>query len=268
VTGALTVQVPVPPAEAELAADALWQAGAVAVEERAAGPTTVLVAAAPDAGALVAAVAGRWPAEVVPVDLDAALDAWRAFARPVDVGPLRIVLGATGAPGEVVIDPGRAFGSGAHPSTRLALEALVEQVRGGERVLDVGCGSGVLAVAALVLGAGAALAVDIDPAARAATAANAARNGVADRLAVADTVCGRHDLAVANLLLPDHRSLAPAVVAALAPGGTLIASGVLPDQRDALAAAYGLDPVDGRAEDGWLVCRLSPRISAVRDDKR
>ena len=194
------VRVAVTAAEAELAADALWQAGAAAIEEQAGA----LVAATADGGdpaRLLAAVAGRWPAEAVPVDLDGALDAWRLHARAVAVGDRLVVrppwverVGA-GAPGgppsdavDVVVDPGRAFGHGAHPTTWLVLRALVDLVRGGERVLDVGCGSGVLAVAALALGAGSAVGVDIDPAARAATRANAARNGVADRLAVLDDV--------------------------------------------------------------------------------
>lgn len=263
---ARTVRVTAPAAEAELAADALWQAGAVAIEERQAGNSVVLVAAGPggagaDPGPLLAAVAGRWPAEVAAVDLDAALDAWRPHARPVVVagGRLTVRLDGTADPGsgEIVVDPGRAFGSGAHPSTRLLLEALVREVHGGERVLDVGSGSGILAVAAVALGAAAALAVDVDPSARQATAANAARNGLADRITVSDAVAGRYDLAVANLLLPDHRALAPALAAAVADGTTLIASGVLATQRDELVAAYpGLTPVAEREEDGWLAVSL------------
>jgi ribosomal protein L11 methyltransferase len=263
---ARTVRVTAPAAEAELAADALWQAGAVAIEERAAAGSVVLVAAGPggagaDPGPLLAAVAGRWPAEVAQVDLDAVLDAWRRHARPVVVGGGRLTVRLDGTPdprsGEIVVDPGRAFGSGAHPSTRLVLEALVGDVRGGERVLDAGSGSGILAVAALALGAAAALAVDIDPSAREATAANAARNGLADRLTVSDTIAGLHDLVVANVLLADHRALAPAVAAAVADGGTLIASGVLAPQRDALRAAYpGLTPAAERQEDGWLALSL------------
>ena len=259
-----TVRVTAPAAEAELAADALWQAGAVAIEERPAAGSVVLVAAGrggADPGPLLAAVAGRWPAEVAAVDLDAALDAWRRHAPPVVVGGGRLTVRLEGAPdpgsGEIVVDPGRAFGSGAHPSTRLVLEALVGQVGGGERVLDAGSGSGILAVAALALGAGTALAVDIDPAARQATAANAARNGLADRIAVSDTIAGRHDLVVANLLLPDHRALAPAIAAAVGDAGALIASGVLAAQRGALLAAYpGLAPAAERDDDGWLAVSL------------
>ncbi|HET8618489.1 MAG TPA: 50S ribosomal protein L11 methyltransferase [Acidimicrobiales bacterium] len=278
---ARTVQVTVPAVEADLAADALWQAGAAAIEERpAAGASAgvvVLVAAAPggdpDPGPLLAAVSGRWPAEVVAVDVETALDAWRDHARPVVVGDRLVVrLAGEPGPGTLVVDPGRSFGSGAHPSTLLVLEALVELVAGGERVLDVGSGSGILALAALALGAAEALAVDIDPAAQAATAANAERNGLAGRVTVAEAVSGRHDLVVANLLLPDHRALAPAVAAAVAGGGTLVVSGVLAEQRDAVAGAYGaagLVVVGERRAEGWLttIWRPSRRMCDVRDAK-
>jgi ribosomal protein L11 methyltransferase len=258
----VVVQVAVPADEAELASDVLWLAGATAIEERPGPHGVVLVAAAGggDPRPLLAAVGRRWPAETIPADLDAALDAWRPHARPVPVGRrIRLVpawLTPPPDPGriDVLVDPGRAFGSGTHVSTRLALAALEPVVTGGESVLDVGCGSGVLALAALALGADRALGVDIDPAAREATAANATRNGVADRVTVAGAVRGRHDLVVANLLLPDQEVLAPTIVAALAPGGTLVASGVLATQRDRLAAAYASagPPAAELDEDGWL----------------
>jgi ribosomal protein L11 methyltransferase len=167
----------------------------------------------------------------------------------------------------VVVDPGRAFGSGTHASTRLALAALDRLVRGGERVLDAGCGSGVLGIAALALGAGHAVGVDRDPAALEASRANAARNAVEDRLVVTpapldDVVASEEpfDLVVANLLLPDLVEMAPALRAALADGGTLVVSGVLVGQRgpaiDA-AAALGLVPAGEDTDGGWLAVRLT-----------
>jgi ribosomal protein L11 methyltransferase len=283
----MAVRVSVPDAEADLAADALWQAGAAAIEER----PGVLVAGTDDGGdpaALLAAVAGRWPAEVVVVDLDTALDAWRPHARAVEVGRRLVVRPPWVAPPDaspgrrvdVVIDPGRSFGHGGHPSTRLVLAALDDLVHGGEQVLDRGCGSGVLAIAALALGASSAMAVDIDPAAVAATLDNAARNGVADRLVAVDdlatlagsgagdgdddvdraTLVGDVDLAVANVLLPEHAVVAPAVARALAPGALVVVSGVLTSQRDEAAACYadeGLVPLGpARVDDGWLALTL------------
>jgi ribosomal protein L11 methyltransferase len=122
----------------------------------------------------------------------------------------------------------------------------------------VGCGSGVLALAALALGASAAVGVDTDPAAREASAANGVRNGSAGRLAVTDVVGGRYPLVVANLLLPDLVALAPAVTGAVEPGGALVASGVLDTQRAAVEAAYDLPVVEARREDGWLALILAP----------
>jgi ribosomal protein L11 methyltransferase len=261
--------------DAELAADALWQAGAVAVEERAVPGGVLLVAASADGGdpgPLLAAVAGRWPAEVVPVDLGAALDAWRPHARAVTAGRVTVrppwapppppaPSGAAAGTVGLVVDPGRAFGSGSHASTRLALALLGDLVRGGERVVDVGCGSGVLAVAALALGAASAVATDVDPAALAATADNAERNGVADRLrvvpAVADIAPGEADLVVANILAPVLVDLAPALAALLAPGGTLVLSGFLAARRPGVVAAFpGLAGADAASEEGWSAVAL------------
>jgi ribosomal protein L11 methyltransferase len=140
-------------------------------------------------------------------------------------------------------------------------------VRGGERVLDAGCGSGVLAIAALGLGAAQAVGVDHDPAALEATRANAVRNAVDDRLVVtaeplADVVAGERPfhLVVANLLLPDLLALAPPLRAALAADGTLVVSGVLVDQRRPVidaTAPLGLVTTGEDTDDGWLAVTLA-----------
>jgi ribosomal protein L11 methyltransferase len=274
---AATVSITVPAAEAELAADALWRAGTVAIEEREATEGLVLiagVAAGGDIEPLLAAVAGRWPAEVVPVDLDAALDAWRKHARMVEVGN-RLVVRPPWVPPEpradgrieLVIDPGRAFGSGSHASTRLALGALDRMVMGGEHVLDVGCGSGVLAIAALRLGSARATGVDVNSAALDASRLNAERNGVSDRLSVSDDAVdhvaaarGPFDLVVANMLLPELVEVAGPLRAAVAPGGALVLSGVLAEQRQSLLAAYKpLEPAAEHADEAWLAVTFRAR---------
>lgn len=272
------VSVAVPAGDADVAADAMWQAGAIGIEERDTPTGLLLVAAASggDIGRLLAAVDRRWPAEVVAVDIDAALDAWKPFARAARAGDRLVVrppwvpaIPAGGAV-EVVIDPGRAFGSGAHASTRLALAALERLVDGGERVLDAGCGSGVLGMAALALGAAEVVGVDHDPAAIAASGANATRNRVGDRFTASDRPLdevaaddGPFDLVVANLLLPDLVALTPALGAALTADGSLAVSGVVVDQRQPLVAAAtrsGLVPVDEDAAEGWLAITFARRV--------
>lgn len=258
------VEVEVDAAEAELAADALWQAGPSAVSEVAAGPGRVrLLADVTD----VALVASRWAPRVVEPDSDAHLDAWRTWAIPRRVG--RLLLQPAWLPLDPVepdvvvlhVDPGRSFGSGSHVSTRLVLGVLQDELRGGERVLDVGCGSGVLAVAACRLGAASAVGIDVDPAAVAATVENATRNGVgaavtASTVLVAD-VTGTFDVVVANIGARVLRELADPICARVAPGGQLVLAGLLDDQADDVVAAYsGMRLAQLRTEDGWTAAVL------------
>jgi ribosomal protein L11 methyltransferase len=139
----------------------------------------------------------------------------------------------------LVLDPGAAFGTGSHPTTRLCLRWLERQVRGGERVLDYGCGSGILAIAALLLGAASARGVDIDPQALVAARANARQNGVAAEFSAPGGEIGFDaDVVVANILANPLIALAPLLAAANREGGHVALSGILETQAHEVAAAY------------------------------
>jgi ribosomal protein L11 methyltransferase len=180
-------------------------------------------------------------------------DAWRRFHTGIRIGPLWVGPPWEQAPAEavaVVIDPGRAFGTGAHPTTRLALELLVDVEPGS--LLDVGCGSGVIAIAAAGLGFGPVRAGDADPVAVEVTRENAERNGVMLEAGVLDALTDEleADVIVANIAL--------AVVEALAPRArcrSLILSGYLGRDRPAVA---GLVHVARRERDGWAADAYRP----------
>jgi ribosomal protein L11 methyltransferase len=155
------------------------------------------------------------------------------------------------------LDPGVAFGTGTHPTTRLCLRWLQQHMRHGARVLDYGCGSGVLAIAAAKLGAGEVVGTDIDEQALAAARANSARNAV-DALYTApgELGSGQFDVVLANILANPLRLLAPMLLARVAPGGSIVLSGVLQRQADGLIADYARADRAVRlsvwaADDGW-----------------
>jgi ribosomal protein L11 methyltransferase len=162
----------------------------------------------------------------------------------------------------VDLDPGLAFGTGHHPTTALCLEWLDGADLNGRTLLDYGCGSGILAIAALKLGAARAIALDHDPQAIEATLANAAANGVAERLSPCrpedlDTLADRlpADLVVANILAGPLVELAPTLLRNLRPGGDLVLSGVLADQVQAVSAAYtpAMDWGPVRSREDWAL---------------
>lgn len=139
----------------------------------------------------------------------------------------------------LVLDPGMAFGTGSHPTTRLCLEWLERKVTEQCSVLDYGCGSGILAIAAARLGAGHVAGVDIDPQAVEAAYANAERNGVHALFADSTKpVAGEYDLVVANILSNPLRVLAPAICAHVRAGGQLALSGILREQADEIIGIY------------------------------
>jgi len=160
----------------------------------------------------------------------------------------------------LVLDPGLAFGTGSHPTTRMCLGWIARDLRGGERVIDYGCGSGILAIAAALLGAGEVLATDIDPQALARTRDNALANGATVRVLGTDEPLGSADVVLANILANPLKVLAPALAGLLRPGGRLVLAGLLERQIDEVSACY--PTVDLKVVDiveGWA-CLAGRRI--------
>ena len=157
------------------------------------------------------------------------------------------------------LDPGLAFGTGTHPTTRMCLRWTALQApakaAGWTRVLDYGCGSGILAIGAALHGATEIDAVDIDPAAVESTAANAGHNGVQLRAGLPDAAHGRYALVFANILATPLKLLAPLLCSHVAPGGDLVLAGILERQADELKAAYAgwLTLQVSDTEDGWIL---------------
>ena len=157
------------------------------------------------------------------------------------------------------LDPGLAFGTGTHPTTRMCLRWTARQApalaAGWSRVLDYGCGSGILAIGAALHGARGIAAVDIDEAAVTATRANAQANGVTLAAGLPDAAQGAYPLVLANILATPLKLLAPLLAGHVAPGGHLVLAGILARQADELIAAYApwLALTVSDAEDGWIL---------------
>lgn len=263
----------------------LFELGATGVEERDA--TTLAKGAAPDAVTLVASFDTREAAEeareafdesfaprIEEVVGDAWRDAWKEHFHPfalterITVRPPWEAYEAK-REGEMVLElePGRAFGTGLHATTSLvskALDARADELRSRE-VLDVGTGSGILALAALLLGASRARGIDVDPDAVEVARENAVRNGLADRF-VADTtpvedIDASYPVVVANIEARVLIPLAEAIKKTVAPGGLLVLSGILVGQEDDVANAYAPFVVEEKPIEGeWvaLVLRAAP----------
>ena len=224
-------------------------------------------AAATEAAALL--LAQDWAAGVALQSIAAVPDEdWvrltQAQFAPVEITPAFWIVPSWHEPpaqAERVIrlDPGLAFGTGTHPTTRMCLRWIAREAprraAAWTRVLDYGCGSGILAIGAALHGAQAIDAVDIDPAAVAATAANAERNGVTLHAALPEAAQGRYALVLANILATPLKLLAPLLAGHLAPGGDLVLAGILERQADELTQAYApwcaLAVTD--REDGWVL---------------
>jgi ribosomal protein L11 methyltransferase len=207
-------------------------------------------------------------------------ESWKRHYRPLRLGRHLVIVPSWAttalAPGEVAVlmDPGMAFGTGTHPTTQLCLELLEENLRAGMAVIDLGCGSGILGLAALRLGAGQVLALDTDPEAIRATEDNARLNRIGANLhaylgSLPDLLegslkPGRAALVVANILAGTlTRMLGEGLSRVLDPGGKLILSGILREQSadvEAAIASSGMELVAKRVRDDWVAL-----VAALRE---
>ncbi len=261
------------PAEAvELGSDRLWAAGAGAVEERPGSEGRVELRTslgADDAAARsrLGVVPSDWHVGFEDVD-DEPARTWREFARPIRVADDLVISPAwidhdrSGGASVVRIEPAGSFGLGDHPTTRLSAALTHEVVTPGDRVLDVGCGSGVLSIVAALRRADRVVAIDVAEAAREATVDNAARNGVGGRVDASTVpvaeIAGEFDVVVANILAPALVSMAPSLRRCTAERGVLVVSGVLTGGYDhVIEALRPMRPIDERHLDGWSAVTLA-----------
>jgi ribosomal protein L11 methyltransferase len=274
------VHVDVTPEDADDASALLFELGAEGVEER--DETTLAKNATSGRITLVGAFATRAEADQAIAQLDASMspryeevvgdawrDAWKEHYKPYAIAEGIVVRPPWEAyeakPGEQVLElePGRAFGTGLHETTRLvarAIKAHADEVK-GRLAIDVGCGSGILALIALVLGAERAIAIDNDPEAIDVTRENAARNGLTERVDASTTdvaaLTVTAPLVLANIeariLIPMAKDLS----ARVAPGGLLLLSGILVPQQDDVRAAYAdLELLDTPSLGEWVLLAL------------
>ncbi|MDB4973573.1 MAG: Ribosomal protein methyltransferase [Myxococcaceae bacterium] len=271
----------------------LWELGAQGVEERdattlapvplaGAQPAESPVLRAADEVTLIASFADDAAAEQAILQLvprvarlehvvgDEWFDAYKKFFQVTPLGQRLVIRPSwepyTPAPHEVVVtvDPGRAFGTGTHESTRLLMQALDRHVHGREQVLDVGCGTGILAICALALGAERALCIDVDPDAVAVTLENAELNGVSDRVQAATTpvedVAAAFPIVLANIQASVLIPLALPIAARVAAGGLLLLSGILIGQeQDVLASYPEFELLEAPKEGEWIALILRAR---------
>lgn len=211
--------------------------------------------------------------EAVPMEETDWEESWKDNYPPQEVGRNLVVLPCWlaeeygGGRIPVILDPGLTFGTGAHPSTRMCMEFMEQQVKPGMRVIDLGSGSGILSIAALRLGAGSATGVDIDPKAEDIARENAAYNGfaapeftactgnvLADRARMEQLSREKYDLVLVNIVADVIIALAPILPEFMAEGGVVICSGILDVRLNEVTAALrdaGLRVVDGKSGEDW-----------------
>lgn len=228
-------------------------------------------------GEVLALLGQRLEAADIPYTLDTAgveqedwRNAWKKYYHASTVGRrLAIVPSWEEFETDRIVlkmDPGMAFGTGTHETTSLCLETLDEHIRGGERVLDIGCGSGILAIAALKLGAASAEGVDIDPMCVRTSGENAALNGIGEEFKVlvgdlSDKASGQYDVIVANIVAAAIKSLSPALPPLMKQDSLFVASGIIDTRKDEVIEAIeaqGLKVVQVKEKKGWvcLLCRM------------
>jgi ribosomal protein L11 methyltransferase len=277
------VHVDVSPEEADETSALLFELGADGVEERDEG--TLAKSAASGKVTLVASFATREDAESAILELDASLspryeeivgdawrDAWKEHYRPFAIAPGIVIRPPwepyEAKPGEKVLElePGRAFGTGLHETTRLVAQAIQKHASelADTVVLDVGCGSGILALAAIVLGAKSAVAIDVDQEAIDVTNENAQRNGLSDRIQASTTDLADLEMTskvvVANIEAKVLIPIAHVLERHVAPGGLLLLSGILVPQKDDVRNAYpDMELLESPALGEWVLLALRKR---------
>ena len=202
-------------------------------------------------------------------------EAWKQYYKPIKIGEKIVICPAweryTPAEGEIVIrmDPGMAFGTGTHETTRLVMRFLQDVIAGGERVLDLGCGSGILSLCASKLGASFCAAYDIDPVAVRVAEENVKADGadnivcgVSDLLRSVDTTGGKYDFVVANIVADVIIRLLPDVGDYMTEDGRMIVSGIICPRAEEVRAAIaenGFSVVEERQENDWLAILIEKR---------
>ena len=265
-----TILVIVDEVDIDLVAGLVWELGVSGIEERPLADGRVELRIGCETAAstnVIDSLSPRWSVRSEPIAADTGLDAWRDHAQVwragsrVVVVPPWLEIPTDAAEGDLVlaIDPGHAFGSASHETTRLCLEAVVDLMTPGASVADIGCGSGVLAIAAARCGASSVVATDIAPEAIIATLDNVRRNDVDDLVMVSTATIeelesAAFDLVLANIGAATLRSMAERLLAITRPGGALVLSGVLGEQIDSVIAEFervGAVCSEVRADGEW-----------------